>query len=44
MVFNPPRLWFRPKRIGFGWSPGSWEGWALIGALGIAAVAAKSLY
>lgn len=21
------RPWFRPKRIGIGWTPATWEGW-----------------
>lgn len=43
MKRNPPQLWFRPKRIGIGYSPGTWEGWALIGLLVAAAMAAKAL-
>lgn len=27
---NPISIWFRPKKIGFGWSPASWEGWAVV--------------
>lgn len=30
---NDPRTWFGPKRIGFGWSPRTWEGWAVIAVL-----------
>jgi hypothetical protein len=36
---NDPRLWFGPKRIGWGWSPRSWEGWLVVG-LSVAAVVA----
>ena len=24
-------LWFRAKRYGYGWYPGSWQGWAVLG-------------
>lgn len=27
---NDPRLWFGPKRIGLGFGPRTWEGWAVI--------------
>jgi hypothetical protein len=30
MRMNPISNWFRPKHVGFGWSPASWEGWAVI--------------
>jgi len=23
------KLWFKRKRYGYGWSPSSWEGWAV---------------
>ena len=23
------RYWFRPKSIGYGWTPITWEGWAI---------------
>jgi len=23
------RLWFKRKRYGYGWTPSSWEGWAV---------------
>ena len=31
---TPVAQWFRPKMFGAGWSPNSWEGWAvtLVGA------------
>ena len=35
---NPVSMWFRPKTIGWGWSPASWEGW-LVTALAAAAIA-----
>lgn len=34
---HDPHIWFRRKRIGFGWSPNTWEGWAVM-ALVIGAV------
>lgn len=27
MNLNPPRRWFGPKKIGWGYSPRTWEGW-----------------
>jgi uncharacterized membrane protein len=27
---NDPRTWFRPKVVGIGWTPQTWEGWAII--------------
>ena len=32
---NPVNRWFRPKMFGAGYSPRSWEGWAvtLVGSL-----------
>jgi len=35
--------WFGRKRIGWGWSPRTWQGWALTVAAAVAAVAAASL-
>jgi hypothetical protein len=29
-VMNHPREWFQPKVVGIGWSPRTWEGWAII--------------
>jgi hypothetical protein len=29
-VMNHPREWFQPKVVGIGWSPRTWEGWAVI--------------
>lgn len=26
------KLWFRAKRYGYGWTPCSWEGWAVLAA------------
>jgi uncharacterized membrane protein len=40
---NDPRTWFGPKRFGIGWSPRTWEGWALIGAVVLAALLLKFL-
>ncbi|WP_254913792.1 hypothetical protein [Sphingobium sp. Z007] len=28
---NDPRIWFGPKRIGWGYGPRTCEGWAVIG-------------
>jgi hypothetical protein len=36
-MMHHPRQWFRPKRLGFGISPATWEGW-LATALLIAAI------
>ncbi|HEX4013313.1 MAG TPA: hypothetical protein VHX17_05400 [Candidatus Cybelea sp.] len=30
---NEKRYWFKRRRFGLGWSPKSWEGWAVTGAL-----------
>jgi hypothetical protein len=27
------RPWFRPRRVGIGWTPASWQGWLLTLAL-----------
>ncbi len=27
---NHPREWFQPKVVGIGWTPRTWEGWAII--------------
>ncbi|WP_130620078.1 hypothetical protein [Dyella amyloliquefaciens] len=31
--------WFAPKRFGFGYSPSSWQGWALVAAYGVLMIA-----
>ena len=31
--------WFRPKRIGWGYTPNRWQGWAIIVAFGAIAIA-----
>ena len=33
-----PREWFRPKVVGIGWTPATWEGWVILA--GIIAVGA----
>ena len=33
---KPMSRWFGRKHIGFGWSPRSWEGWAVIAAIVLA--------
>lgn len=38
---NHPRLWFGRKRLGWGWGPRSWEGWAIIGLLVAVAILVK---
>jgi hypothetical protein len=35
--------WFRPKRYGYGATPVTWQGWALVGAAVAAIVAAVVL-
>lgn len=35
---NPPRLWFGRKRIGWGYSPRTWEGWAVLGLILVAII------
>jgi hypothetical protein len=40
---NHPRIWFGPRRLGFGYSPRTWEGWAVAIALFAAAVTAWAL-
>ncbi len=25
------KLWFKAKRFGWGWTPATWEGWAVLG-------------
>ncbi|WP_153275317.1 hypothetical protein [Rhodococcus sp. P1Y] len=41
MKLNPPRRWFGPKRIGWGYSPRTWEGWVTL-AVFVAVVIALS--
>ncbi len=32
---NPnQRPWFKAKRYGYGWYPGSWQGWGIMGMYG----------
>lgn len=38
---NDPRLWFGPKRFGWGYSPRTWEGWAIVGLFVAGCVAIK---
>jgi hypothetical protein len=28
-IMNHPREWFQPKVVGIGWTPRTWEGWAI---------------
>lgn len=30
---NPKRYWMKRKRYGFGWIPGSWQGWLMLALL-----------
>ena len=32
------KLWFKNKTYGWGWTPASWEGWAVLGAYLVAVV------
>ena len=32
MDIDPQVPWFGPRRYGWGWGPGSWQGWAIVGA------------
>ncbi|WP_439547004.1 hypothetical protein [Sandarakinorhabdus sp.] len=43
MPRTPVTAWFRPKRFGYGWSPASWEGWAITGVAALAIVAVAGL-
>ncbi len=36
-----PRFWFGPKRLGWGYSPRTWEGWAVIGLFVAACILLK---
>lgn len=36
--------WFGPKRIGWGWRPVSWEGWAITALIATVVVAASILF
>jgi hypothetical protein len=40
---SDPRDWFRPKIIGFGYSPRTWEGWTITGAVLLAIVTVGKL-
>lgn len=40
---NPPRLWFGPKRIGWGYSPRTWEGWAITALVVLTVISMKKL-
>jgi ACR3 family arsenite efflux pump ArsB len=32
------KVWFKRKRYGFGWTPATWEGWAVLGMYAVLAV------
>ncbi len=36
--------WFGPKRIGFGVSPRSWQGWLATGLLVVAVITARAVF
>lgn len=38
------RVWFGPKRFGWGVSPASWEGWAATGLVILAMVVTANLF
>lgn len=38
------RVWFGPKRFGWGASPASWEGWAVTGVFIVALLATANLF
>ena len=38
---NDRKYWFKRKRYGWGWTPVTWQGWALVaGVIGVALLAA----
>ncbi|MGN6122149.1 MAG: hypothetical protein ACTHOJ_04255 [Sphingomonas oligoaromativorans] len=42
-MLHHPRRWFRPKRLGFGYSPATWEGWFATALLVLAIFGVRSL-
>ena len=38
------KLWFKAKKYGWGWYPGSWEGWAVTSAYTIFTIGASILF
>jgi hypothetical protein len=40
---HPGAVWFRPKRYGYGATPVTWQGWALVGGFVAAIVLAAIL-
>lgn len=42
MNFHPPREWFGAKKVGWGISPHTWEGWVVTAAV-VAALIALSV-
>jgi hypothetical protein len=40
-AMNDLRLWFGPKRLGWGISPRTWEGWAVTGLIVAACIIVK---
>ena len=41
MKFNPPREWFGAKKVGWGISPHTWEGWTIL-VIGVIAIVSVS--
>ena len=37
------KRWFGPHRLGFGWGPIAWQGWAIVGVTVLAAVVLAKL-
>lgn len=37
------RPWFGPKRLGWGWSPASWQGWAVTAGFVVVVVVAMRI-
>lgn len=43
-MLHHPRTWFRPKRLGFGYSPATWEGWLATALIAAAIVGVRALF
>jgi hypothetical protein len=37
------KLWFGPRRFGWGWGPASWEGWVVVAAFLAVAIGAGTI-
>jgi hypothetical protein len=40
---HEPKPWFRPKAMGIGWTPDSWQGWAITLVFCLAIIATTQL-